>query len=416
MESYLYHQGIKTIYIDIENNRLTEDDFNKQLREIDATYFVINTTGKGYHFRYHFRSSFKKDEIVQKIIANIRARNPKSFIVLFGETSNVFVEKYFSFDVECILFDEPEYGMLEIVRKKIKDSRGLTNIKGLYYKHNGTFIKNHSRNTMKTLDELPPPRWENLGGHFWDSTYRERKEFIDIMGMRGCPYKCTFCKASISNKVLYHSPCYMLAQIKILNKEYGYTDFFIRDAGYFDEISRCKELCSGLKEIKGIVWKCNARIDNMNSKKLALMKEAGCSLIAYGAESGNDQTLHKVNKRITTKNIVDTVAITKQAGIQTAVYFLLGLPCESFLDQIRSMAFARKLDPDIIYISQYYFFKKSEPVKKIERTVKECIKLISVMLLFFWGRKKTAYFSKMRIDTIGANLKHYSISKHKIKW
>jgi radical SAM superfamily enzyme YgiQ (UPF0313 family) len=337
--------------------------------------------------------------------------------MLYGQSSNAFTEQYFEFDADCIVYDEPEYSIFEIVKEGIKKSADLKDIRGVYFKDKDKFIKNAPRDSMKTLDELPPPRWENLGGHFWDSAYRERKEFIDIMGMRGCPHKCKFCKSSTSKKVLFHSPAYFLEQIKILNRDFGYTDFFIRDAGYFDDDSRCQELCKGLKQIKGIVWKCNARVDNMALDKLKNMKEAGCSLISYGVESGNEETLEAYNKGINLRTIRNTVAMTKEAGIKVGAYFIIGLPGEGYLRRIKSMFFARALDPDMLYISKYYSLNTAGRDRRSRGKPIRALLDMFLAILFFLGRKKfITYCCKFRFDRITYNLKHYKINKQKIRW
>jgi tRNA A37 methylthiotransferase MiaB len=413
IDSYFHSKGINTRYLDIGNQAMTREGFKAYIKEINADYYVINTNGR----TFHNRSFFDIDKHVKEVIFCIKDYKPDSLVALCGQTSSLYPEMYFNFGGDCVVYDEPEYSIFEIVKQGIKKSPGLKGVRGVYFKDGDKIIRNDPRNAMKSLDELPPPRWENLGGHFWDSTYRERKEFIDIMGMRGCPYGCKFCKSSLSRKVLLHSPEYLLGQIKILNSDFGYTDFFIRDAGYFDDDQRCRQLCEGLKRIEGIIWKCNARVDNMTLDKLKAMREAGCSLISYGVESGNEEVLKEINKGISRKTIIDTVAMTKKAGIKVATYFITGLPQEGFFKRIKSMFFARALKPDILYISQYYSLDAAERFRH------SWIKSIRVMLdiflvcLFFLGRKRfITYYCKVRLDRVKYNLENHRINKKKISW
>ncbi|MFH1396975.1 MAG: radical SAM protein [Candidatus Omnitrophota bacterium] len=411
LDSYLYHKQIGTDLLDVENEAISEIDFGKYIEKKEARYYVINTTGRTHHF-HNFKKARRH---IKRIISIIRKINPRAFIIFTGESAIVYVKRYFYFDVDCILFDEPEYTLFEIVSNKITNPEQLRGIKGIYYRDNGVFIKNVPRDSMKSLDELPPPRWEKLGGYFWDSPYRQRREFIDIPGMRGCPYNCGFCKSSLSKKVLSHSPSYLLEQIRVLHADFGYADFFIRDAGYFDDDLRCQQLCEGLKEIKGIIWKCNARIDNMSLEKLKLMKDSGCSLISYGGESGNDETLKIENKRISTEDIKQTIAITKESGIKVAVYFILDFPSESFRDKLRTLIFARGLNADVLYINQYYLLKDAGRIKTIITSFELLLNILLASLLLM-NNSNVVYLRKIRINNIGANLGHYFIHKSKIKW
>ena len=413
IDSYFYSKGLNTYYLDIGNQRMTKERFGAYIKEISADYYVINTNGNSFHNR----SFFDTDQHVKDIILCIKDCKPDSFVVLYGQTSTLYPEMYFRFNADCIIYDEPEYSMFEIVNKGIKKSSDLKGIRGVYFKNKDKIIKNDPRNAMKSLDELPPPRWKNLGGHFWDSTYKEREEFIDIMGMRGCAYGCKFCKSSLSRKVLFHSPAYLLEQIKILNSDFGYTDFFFRDAGYFDNDLRCQELCKGLRQIKGIIWKCNARVDNMTLDKLKTMKEVGCSLISYGVESGNEEVLKEINKGIDKKTIINTVAMTKKVGIKVATYFIVGLPQEGYYKRIKSMIFAKTLNPDILYISQYYSLDAAERFRRSWIKPIRGILDIFLIILFFLGRKRfIIYYCKFRLDRIECNLRNYKINKQKLRW
>ena len=412
-ESYFFSKGLNTYYLDIVNQMMTKQGFVSYLKKINADYYVMNTNG-GISQNRFFRLI---DRHIKNIVLCIRDYKPDSFVMLYGQTSSLYPEMYFKFGVDCIVYDEHEYSMFEIVNAGIKEPSGLKGIRGVYFVNDGKMIKNNPRNSMKNLDELPPPRWKNIHGHSWDSTYRQRKEFIDIMGMRGCVYGCKFCKSSLSNKVLFHSPEYLLGQIEILNRDFGYTDFFFRDAGYFDDDSRCQQLCRGLSQLKGVTWECNARIDNMSSDKLETMKKAGCFLVSYGVESGNDEVLKEINKGIDKKAIIKTVAMTKEAGIKAATYFIIGLPQEGFLKRIKSMFFAKSLNPDILYISQYYSLK---PAEQFSRSWKKKMRLIlDILLVFllFLGRKRfITYYCKFRLDRLKYNLQNYEINKHKIIW
>jgi len=414
MDSYLSNKGVETVYMDIQNMKISEFEFKKSLAETNTKYYLINTTGRSHHFQNFLTT----DSHIRELIKHIRDDRSDGFIIFSGEGSTVYVDKYLSFDVDCILYDEPEYGVFEIISKNIVDKEKLKDIKGIYYKENGKAVKTSLRNSMLSLDELPPPNWSYVKDYLWDSVFRERKEYIDIVAMRGCPYNCTFCKSSLSKKTLYHSPGYVLEQINILNKDFGYKDFFIRDSGYFDDFDRCQELCRGLEKINDIVWKCNARIDNMDSKKLNIMHKSGCSLVAYGVESGNNNTLNKVVKGLTTEKIRSTIKATKKFGIKVAAYMILGLPAEGIMDRIRSMVFARELKADITYINPYLPLRKfivSGNFRKIIHRVKLSINILALMMLF-WLRKRVCYYYKIRIDNIFQNLKHYSISQKKFRW
>jgi radical SAM superfamily enzyme YgiQ (UPF0313 family) len=98
----------------------------------------------------------------------------------------------------------------------------------------------------------------------------------------------------------------------------------------------------------GLDWICNSRVDVVDEEMLALMKRAGCKLIAYGVESGNADVLKATKKEITLEQSERAIRWTREAGILSMAYFVLGLPGETHSTIEDSINFAIKIDPDYV--------------------------------------------------------------------
>ena len=403
IESLLHDHGVGVKYLDIHNQKIGRAEYCSLFAEMAAFYYVINTTGHHHDFRsYRVRRQHQKKEVeVQQIIREIKDFSPDSLIILVGETARVYPEEYADCGVDCILVDEPEYAMLEVLKKNVRRREELQEMRGGNYRSGNTFIRNDLRNTLRTLDELIPPRWDLLGGYFWDSVFRERREYIDLVGMRGCPHACSFCKSALSKKVLYHSPRYLLTQIELLFREFGYTDFFFRGAGYFDDRQRAKEMCEGLRRLEGITWKCNARVDHAERPVLKMMKSSGCSLVAYGVESVNQKTLEYVHKEIDIRTVVNAVTSAKEEDLKVAAYFILGLPFEGLLGQLRTIIFAVRSGIDLLYFNRYFslFSDIGDKHTRVKDTWKRFVACAFLVIVSFLSKNKRVYYSKIRLGT-----------------
>src|SRR4030042_1282416 len=93
-------------------------------------------------------------------------------------------------------------------------------------------------------------------------------------------------------------------------------------------------------------WKCEGRVNLVDEEALQWMKRAGCEMIAYGVESATPHGLQFLHKGITPEQVRQAFARTRAAGIQTLAYFLLGIPGESFADELRTIRFARAIGAD----------------------------------------------------------------------
>ena len=107
-------------------------------------------------------------------------------------------------------------------------------------------------------------------------------------------------------------------------------------------------VCEQLKKRNfNIPWSVESRIDVVNRKVLHALKEAGCTFIAYGIESGSQRVLDHINKQVTKEEIVKTIHITKEAGIQIRGYFMLGLSTETKEEMEDTIRFAIELDTEL---------------------------------------------------------------------
>jgi anaerobic magnesium-protoporphyrin IX monomethyl ester cyclase len=102
-----------------------------------------------------------------------------------------------------------------------------------------------------------------------------------------------------------------------------------------------------LKERIDISWVCMSRVDAIDKDILGIMKAAGCHQICFGVESGDEQILENIEKKISLEKVEKAVALTKKAGIDVRASFMLGNPGETENTLKKTIAFAIKLEPNI---------------------------------------------------------------------
>lgn len=192
------------------------------------------------------------------------------------------------------------------------------------------------------LDTIPFP----------DRTLINRPKYSKYESMifsRGCPYDCYYCsRPAVSKKVRYRYPENMLREIE---EAYEYCGGKINFQDDTLTINRKKiiELCDAIigRSLK-LVWECNTRIDLVDDELLAKMRQAGCSLIHFGIESGNEELrkrqIHKGN--FSNRQIKEVFGWCRKNGIKIACYFMIGHPGETkeTLDETKKMIFESDID------------------------------------------------------------------------
>ncbi len=224
----------------------------------------------------------------------------------------------------------------------------LKSIKGLAWRHNGEIVINPDRPFIRRLDDLPLPRHDLLPL----DNYRAplvRGPYAFVVTSRGCPGGCRFCIKHVSygNEVRFRSPENVLAEIEQLvslgvRDIHMYADLFTLDRDHVMGI--CRGILSrGLK----VRWTCNSRVDFVDEEMLRAMARAGCWMISWGIESGDDGMLRRMRKGTTTDQVERALRWAKGDGIMNWGYFIIGLPGESEGSIRRTIDFAKRLPLDL---------------------------------------------------------------------
>jgi radical SAM superfamily enzyme YgiQ (UPF0313 family) len=255
-------------------------------------------------------------------------------------------------ELDYILRGEPEFTALELA-KALAKGETLQNIAGLSLRLNGKVEHFPDRGFFPDLDALPFPAWDLVNLDSYRLPFNRRK-FVMVMSSRGCPYDCTFCVAQsyYGKKIRKRSAKRIVDEIEWNIKHNGISDFFFWSESFTILKKNIIELCDeiinrGLK----IRWVCNSRADNIDRQMLGKMKSAGCWMISYGVESGEQAILDRAQKRITVEQVRNAVKLTRKLNFQIAGHFVLGLPGETEESLKKTEKLALELDLDY---AQFY--------------------------------------------------------------
>ena len=309
-------------------------DFIKDVRELNPDYLVANIA----------TPTFQSDMVWVK---KGKEMLPKLRTIVKGApfltyNSNTIYENPF---IDYVIMGEAELTLKEIL-EGVPDSEIL----GICYRDNFQPVKNEKRPFIENLDILPFP-----ARHLVDNSIYRRPDNGKVQAVvkvsRGCPYHCFFCLATpVSGaKVRTRSAENIIAELKECVEKYGIKNFlFWSDIFNFDRewtMDLCNKIIeSGLK----ITWSSNTRANTMDDEMAALMYKAGCRLVSIGVESGSQQMLDNIGKKITLDDIRNTVKILKKNKIKIYNYFVIGLPWETEETVEETIKFAIELDSNFI--------------------------------------------------------------------
>ncbi len=250
-------------------------------------------------------------------------------------------------------------GEYEQTCRELGEGRPLAEIHGITWRApDGALRRNPDRALMENLDELPFPARHLVHNELYIRPDTGEPQ-TTIVTNRGCPFSCIFCLANqvAGRKNRTRSQENILAEIEECVYKFGIRNFLFRS----DLFTASKEWVIGLCEKitgrgLGISWACNSRVDTIDREVLRAMKRAGCWLIAYGVESGDQATLDRMNKRTDLNKAREALRMTREEGLCSSIYFLFGMPWDDQKVFDADLRFAREINPDFIEIFYVYPF------------------------------------------------------------
>ncbi len=228
-------------------------------------------------------------------------------------------------------------------------------IKNLIYKSGDNIIKTVKEDLIEQ-DTLPPLPYDKLNTlytieKYLGKTYLGNKTLAYHSSI-GCPFTCSFCAVVPTYEARWKAKSaeHVYRDVKYIKDKWGADAIEFHDNNFFVSEKRAVEFARLILPEK-MTWWGMARIDTMDKFKdesLALIRAAGCKIIFFGAESGNDKVLQQLDKGGTQngEQILRFAERLKKFDIIPEYSFVLGTPAPT------PKAVMEQIDFDISFIKK----------------------------------------------------------------
>ncbi|OGO21363.1 MAG: hypothetical protein A2144_03815 [Chloroflexi bacterium RBG_16_50_9] len=255
--------------------------------------------------------------------------------------------------IDIVVRGEAEATITELLRR-LESGTSLADVPGVGYKDNGEMRVNPAGPPILDMDTIPFPARHLLPMERYFSSFENwfgrgyGIKGTNMFSSRGCPYSCIYCDKNVFGaKWRGRSAGNIMAEIEILVREYGVNGILFSDDMFDLYPARVYQICDEIKS-RGldIVWGINSRVNHADEEMYRRMKESGCQCVAFGIESGNQNTLDFMRKKITLQQITEAIDIANRAGLKTVGYFMIGMLGENRDTIKQTVKFARGLGLD----------------------------------------------------------------------
>jgi radical SAM superfamily enzyme YgiQ (UPF0313 family) len=302
-------------------------DYCNQMKDIPAlVQKVVEEEIKIVGFSVY---TINVDEAIR--ISRYLKRNVPDCIIIFGGAHASLDTEYCckQKSVDYVLSGEGETSFLELVEGIFSNFKVIhaEQIPGVNYIRRDIRVVSDIREHISDIDLLPIVKRHLV-------EIKRYNGMINLSTSRGCPANCIYCAGSKLG-----GRGYRVRNIENVILEISYIKNYIGDqinSIYFidDTFTVVKKRVYKFLELKKKFhlydrWRCESRVDIVDKELLTEISENGCITIHFGIESGSQDVLNKIMKKIVLIEAIEKIRLASELGIIVCCYFMLGHYCDT---------------------------------------------------------------------------------------
>lgn len=355
--------GIAFDLLDIDAGGYTESYIEEYLQK--SKYDVISVGSIVTHYKW-----------IKWFVSTAKRINPKCHVIVGNSVGSSMPEILFNHTpVDTVVLGEGDITIVELL-EALRDGKSLgeiviplkpiphTNgdlpptyegkgIAGIIFRDSkGRIVNNGRRKAAKLIDDLPWPDWDLFDVQTYiergRSTAHESVRYYSpeeavvfpVNTARGCVFKCTFCHYVFWHDPYRHrSPESIVGEIQRNQNKYGANYIHFWDELSFHKIGPAEKVLDKLIEADlGVHWTAAVRSDLLGRAEIPAedrlrvaekFVKAGCLTLAFSLESGDDEILEAMNKRVKAEYFREQVKVLREVGLVASTSLVFGYPQET---------------------------------------------------------------------------------------
>ena len=282
---------------------------------------------------------------------------------------------------DMILQGEGELALVDLA-DRLRDGTDIDDTPNVWFRHSATQVtKNPLRPLVQNLDDLA----------FRDYTTHEHKYFINgnsytigdpmkgdpvfqMMGSRGCIYKCSYCYNSTYKKDVYpgqkwfrvRSPESMVEEINKAREHWPMKRIRFDDEVFNFQKDWLVDFCERFPRDVGLPFEIFIEPKLVNEERMTMLRDAGMVGVYMGIQSSERVTGHLYDRRVKNQSIEDIAQMYHRLGVKPHFQLIYDDPVSTEEDK-RSLfeMIASFPHPYDLYLFSMTVFPGSELNKKL---------------------------------------------------
>lgn len=269
--------------------------------------------------------------------------------------------------VDMICLGEGEEALLELADSIDSDKIDYS-IKNIWFKKNGDIIKNEVRALEENLNKYPFPDMQI----FLEQFPKIIGQHLPLISSRQCPYSCTYCVNHVIMKLyrgkgkFVRQRCVdsLMNELNFLMEKYKPKTFgFIDDVFTFNK-RWLREFSPRYKKEIGKPFNCLSHPKVTDEEVVCLLKEAGCSLLILGVQTGVENIRKNLlNRPETNEDVLKAASVCKKYGLNFTFNHIANLPFEKEEHLKQAVKLYNEARPKAVDVYGLVYFPKTKIVE-----------------------------------------------------
>ena len=297
----------------------------------------------------------------------VKDKNPQIKVIFGGPHASTIKEqclKQFDF-IDIVSYGESEKSFKSLIDDLLGKNK-LSKVDCIVYRNDGGITVNNPAKLL-LASEL-----DNYVVEDFSPFKIDKNAIIDIEGGRGCPFNCTFCTTSIFWERNFRvKPVEdIIKEMKRYNDIFGVTKFSIIHDMFTANKRHIINFCQLLiEENLGFEWYCSSRIDVLDTELVGMLRDANCTKIFIGIESGSERMQKLLNKNLKLQDAYKMINFIKSKGIDVTISFVYGFKdviVEDFKETIKMIEHFLKMGVKTIQLHKFMPLPNTVETNKIK--------------------------------------------------
>ena len=284
-------------------------------------------------------SALKESNI--SLAKEVKAKHKDISIVFGGVHVNIDPHDILKNDyVDFLCIGEGEGAIVDLAQSLLK-GEGVEGVRNIAWKKGDEIVFNPCRAPVD-MDDLPFMDWDLFDAYHIYGPYRGKLLRMALVEYsRTCPYKCTYCgnrifhdyykESGFNLRYRHKSPRRWIDELKYMKDNYNIEFVNIVDGTFVAQKEEVlEELAPLYKKEIDLPFFCDATVYCVSQRKLELLKSMGCECLNMGVECADEEYRKKyLDRSMTNEKIKEAFLMSRETGIDTRAYCIIGLPFET---------------------------------------------------------------------------------------